>query len=189
MRTLHTRRLRLTPVTAQNAAALWTILQQPDLRTFQDLPNVGVQVFSAMVAKRPKRLRAGVSGRFEWLVHFARGRKPVGWVSLRITEKELHSGELGYSVLREFRRRGIGSEAVRVIIGEAFKCGLMRVRAYCVPENEPSRRLLERIGFEAEGVLPRGATVSGRPVDVLVHRMERDRWRQSGKTIDIPASA
>ncbi len=189
MRTLRTPRLRLAPVTVQNAAALWHILQQPDLRTYQDLPNVGAQVFSAMVAKRPKRLRAGTSGRFEWLVHVVRARKPVGWVSLRITEKELHSGEVGYSILREHRRRGIGSEAVRAVVSEAFGCGLLSVRAYCVPENLASRRLLERIGFQHDGVLPNGATVNGRPVDVLVHRMERERWRQSGKTIDIPASA
>jgi RimJ/RimL family protein N-acetyltransferase len=189
MRTLRTDHLRLTPVTAQNAAILWAVLQQPDLRTYQELPNVGAAAFTDMVSKRPRTLRSGASGRFEWLVYIPRNRKPVGWVSLRIAERDLGTGEIGYSIVRDFRRRGIATEAVRALLDEAFtQAGLTRVNAYCLPDNKPSRRLLERLGFSSEGVLPRGATVNGHIVDVLMHRIDRDRWNQSGNSIVIPAS-
>jgi ribosomal-protein-alanine N-acetyltransferase len=182
--------LRLTPVTVQNAGALWNVLQQPDLRTYQELPSVGAAAFADMVSKRPKVLRPGASGRFEWLVYVHRIRKPVGWVSLRVAERDLQTGEIGYSIVRDFRSRGIATEAVRTLLDEAFtQAGLVRVNAYCVPENMPSRRLLERLEFSSEGVLPRGATVNGHIVDVLMHRMERERWIQSGNSIVIPASA
>jgi RimJ/RimL family protein N-acetyltransferase len=190
MRIIRTERLRLTPVTVQNAGALWHVLQQPDLRTFQELPSVGAAAFVDMVAKRPKVLRPGASGRFEWLVHVQRIRKPVGWVSLRIAERDLTTAEIGYSIVRDFRGRGIATEAVRSLIDEAFaQAGLTRVNAYCLPENTPSRRVLERLGFSQEGVLPRGATVNGHIVDVLMHRMDRERWTQSGNSIVMPASA
>jgi RimJ/RimL family protein N-acetyltransferase len=190
MRIIRTERLRMTPVTVQNAGALWHVLQQPDLRTFQELPSVGAAAFVDMVAKRPKVLRAGASGRFEWLVHVQRIRKPVGWVSLRIAERDLTTAEIGYSIVRDFRGRGIATEAVRSLIDEAFvQAGLTRVNAYCLPENTPSRRVLERLGFSQEGVLPRGATVNGHIVDVLMHRMDRERWAQSGNSIVMPASA
>lgn len=190
MRTLRTERLRLTPVSVQNAGTLWTVLQQPDLRSYQELPNVGAAAFTDMVSKRPKALRAGTSGRFEWLVYVNRIRKPVGWVSLRIAERDLQTGEIGYSIVRDFRGRGIAREAVCALLDEAFsQAALVRVNAYCLPENAPSRRLLERLGFSSEGVLPRGATVNGHIVDVLMHRMERERWAQSGNSIVIPASA
>lgn len=190
MRTLRTERLRLTPVSVQNAGTLWTVLQQPDLRSYQELPNVGAAAFTDMVSKRPKVLRAGTSGRFEWLVYVNRIRKPVGWVSLRIAERDLQTGEIGYSIVRDFRGRGIAREAVCALMDEAFtQGGLVRVNAYCLPENMPSRRLLERLGFSSEGVLPRGATVNGHIVDVLMHRMERARWAQSGNSMVIPASA
>lgn len=190
MRAIRTERLRLTPVTVQNAGTLWNVLQQPDLRTYQELPNVGAAAFTDMVSKRPKQLRPGTSGRFEWLIYVSRVRKPVGWVSLRIAERDLATGEIGYSIVRDFRGRGIATEGVRTLIDEAFtQGGLTRVNAYCLPENMPSRRLLERLGFSAEGTLPRGATVNGHIVDVLMHRMERDRWIQSGNSIVIPASA
>jgi RimJ/RimL family protein N-acetyltransferase len=190
MKTIRTERLRLTPVSVHNAGTLWTLMQQPDLRTYQELPNVGAAAFTDMVAKRPKVLRCGTSGRFEWLVYMHRIRKPIGWISLRLAERDLTTGEIGYSIVRDFRGRGIATEAVRALVDAAFMDGgLTRLNAYCVPANMPSRRLLERLGFIADGTLPRGATVNGQIVDVLLHRMDRERWVQSGNSMVIPASA
>jgi len=190
MRTLRTERLRLVPVTAENAGSLWTVLQQPDLRTYQDLPSVGAASFAEMVAKRPRHLNAAATGRFEWLIYVSGWRKPIGWVSLRIAERDPATGEIGYSLIREFRSRGIATEAVRALVDEAFtRARLARMNAYCVPENGASRRVLERVGFRFEGTLPHGATVSGQPVDVLMHCIDRESWRQSGNSIVMPASA
>lgn len=189
MRTLRTPRLRMVPVTVENARVLWTILQQPDLRTYQDLPSVSAPVFAEMVGRRPKNLRAGATGRFEWLIYPAHTRRAAGWVSLRIAERDTASGEIGYSVIRDHRGRGVATEAVRAVIEAGFEdAGLSRINAYCVPENAPSRRVLERAGFSYEGVLPHGATVGGTPVDVLMHRLEREAWLQSGNSTVMPAS-
>ena len=96
-----------------------------------------------------KILRPGTSGRFEWLIHVNRSRKPAGWVSLRIADRDLASGEIGYSLVRDFRGCGIASEAAALLLREAFEqAALSRVNAYCVPENAASRRLLERLQFE-----------------------------------------
>ena len=192
MRTMRTPRLRLTPVTVQNALALWTILQSPDLRQFQDLPNVGTAAFNAMVAKRPKRLVAQAYGRFEWLIYMQRMRRAVGWVSLRISDRDVRTGEIGYSVVREFRGKGIATEAVRALIDEAFAQGKVeRISAYCVPANASSRQVLSHLDFRDMGMVHHGATVAGRPVDVLHHVMQRAQWEsaQSANSMDIPASA
>lgn len=187
---VRTRRLRLVPVTSRNARELWTLLQQPDLRAFQDLPNMGLPAFQEMVAKRPATLDARSTGRFEWLICQPSSRRPLGWVSLRITDRDPAEGEIGYSLLREHRGRGLATEAVYALLGEAFEHARLRcVQAFCVPENEASRKLLARIGFIDAGVLPHGATVAGRPVDVLMRRMQRDQWSSSGKTMLMPASA
>ncbi|HEX5273863.1 MAG TPA: GNAT family protein [Candidatus Rubrimentiphilum sp.] len=190
MHTIETPRLRLVPVTPRNAGTLWELLQQPDLRTYQDLPAAGRKTFGQMVAARPTQLAAGSTGRFEWLVQFAGSPVPLGWVSLRISDRKETAGEIGYSILREHRGLGVATEAVRALLAQAFDvAGVERVQAFCVPANEPSRRLLKRLNFHSDGILPHGATISGRPVDVLVHKLERDAWVQSGKTIETPASA
>ncbi len=177
MRTILTERLRLVPVTGDNSDALWAILQFPDLRTYQDLPDADRLQFQRMVAARPKRLQPGSWGRFEWLVYLQGVEPPVGWASLRIGERAAGSAEVGYSVVREYRDRGIATEAVRALVYEGFgRVQLRRVRAYCVPENKASRSVLERVGFETDGILPHGATVQGQPVDVLGFVLERSRW-------------
>jgi RimJ/RimL family protein N-acetyltransferase len=178
MRTIHTERLQLVPVTPQNAYVLWGVLQAPDLRDYQDLPDIGLTQFSRTVATRPNVLEPGASGRFEWLVFFeSDSHTPLGWVSLRIGEKSTSTAEIGYSVVAEFRDRGIATEAVDALVDEGFnRLLLRRIRAYCVPENVSSLSVLRRAGFESDGVMPHGATVSGHPVDVLAHVLERDRW-------------
>lgn len=178
MRTIHTARMRLVPVTAANAGMLWEVLQQPDLRDFQDLPNVNHAQFLRAVSARPTRLFAGVIGRFEWLMHLSSGEsEPVGWVSLRVADPDRSTAEIGYSVVRAYRRRGLATEAVAALVREGFeRAQLRRVRAYCLPENRSSRAVLARNGFEDDGTLPHGATVQGKPVDVVAHTLDREQW-------------
>jgi RimJ/RimL family protein N-acetyltransferase len=181
MREIRTARLRLVPVTVRNAGLLWEILQAPDLRDFQDLPNLNREQFLKAVDARPARFGPGTAGRFEWLLHYIRGdREPLGWVSLRVSDGDKSSAEIGYSVVRAYRKRGIATEAVAALIDEGFqRAHLKRIRAYCLPENRASRAVLKRSGFESDGTLPRGATVQGKPVDVLAHTLGRSDWEAS----------
>jgi [ribosomal protein S5]-alanine N-acetyltransferase len=181
MRTILTERLRLEPVTSANAGLLWQLLQQPDLRDYQDLPDVTRAQFLRVVGARPKRMTAGTVGRFEWLVHDAGADgEPLGWVSLRIAETNRKSAEIGYSVVRAHRGRGIATEAVAALIDEGFRrVRLREIRAYCLPENASSRAVLRHNGFTDGGTLARGATVQGKPVDVITHSLERERWLAS----------
>ncbi len=180
MRVIRSERLRLVPVTPDNARVLWDVLQEPDLRDFQDLPDVGPAQFTRTVATRPNRLDPGVSGRFEWLIEFdsdGEGVGPLGWVSLRIGERSTSTAEIGYSVVAEYRNRGIASEAVDALVAEAFRRAMLRrVRAFCVPDNASSRSVLRRLGFDDDGIVANGATVNGQPVDVIAYTLERDRW-------------
>jgi RimJ/RimL family protein N-acetyltransferase len=168
----------MIPVTPVNAAALWELLQMPDLRDYQDLPDVDRAAFIRIVGGRPTRFAAGSIGRFEWLVHYLRNEsEPLGWVSLRIAEGSRVSAEIGYSVVREHRSQGIATEAVAALVDEGFRrARLQEIRAYCLPENRSSRAVLRNNGFEDRGTLPRGATVQGKPVDVILHALNRERW-------------
>ncbi|HZY96325.1 MAG TPA: GNAT family N-acetyltransferase [Candidatus Cybelea sp.] len=188
MRTIRTARLRLVPVTAANAGLLWEVLQEPDLRDYQDLPDMNRAQFLRAVGARPTRLAAGVAGRFEWIVQFLDGPQPLGWVSLRIAESDRSNGEIGYSVVRGHRGQGIASEAVAALVEEGFRrAQVRRIRAYCLPENLASRAVLRRNGFDDEGMLTRGATVAGKTVDVILHTIDRERW-VAGVTLNRQAT-
>jgi len=63
--------------------------------------------------------------------------------------------ELGIAIYRRSRRgKGIGADAVRTLTTWLFKeAGARRVQASTVVHNVAMRRVLERIGFQLEGVL------------------------------------
>ena len=178
MRVMLTERLRLEPVSALNADQLWQILQAADLRSYQDLPGLRLTAFVESVARRPLHLGSGQHGRYEWLVVVRESGENAGWISLRIPEREPGAGEVGYTLLSEFRGRGYATEAVSALLDEAFAVAhLQRVCAYCVPQNLASIAVLERLGFTRDITLPRGATVGGHPVDVTSHVLESRDWR------------
>jgi ribosomal-protein-alanine N-acetyltransferase len=198
MKRIRTKRLLLVPVRPQNASLLWHVLQAPGLRDFQDLPSLDVAQFRRTVASRPPALTPEAVGRFEWLIYRVEPteRNALGWVSLRVADREPTSAEIGYSVVRERRGLGVATEATAAILVEAFETAKLRkVRAYCVPDNSASREVLIRNGFEDDGLVPNGAMVAGRAVDVVAHVLERERWEalraqaSSGHSTEISATS
>jgi len=79
----------------------------------------------------------------------------VGGVTLsRVHRGAAHMGSVGYWIGEPHIRQGFVTAALRGLIAFAFDplgLGLHRLEAACLPENEPSRRALERVGFELEG--------------------------------------
>ncbi len=63
-------------------------------------------------------------------------------------------GVIGYYLIPEFYGRGIMTEAVKMICAEAFeKLDISRIEGTIFEPNIGSRRVLEKAGFELEGVL------------------------------------
>lgn len=177
MRALRTERVALVPVDVRNARELWEVLNAPDLRTYQDIPRLRAEEFERQVRARPKALREGASGRFEWLLRTHADGTAIGWISLRVNDRKPRVGEVGYSLLLPARGSGYASEALRAVIDEGFLHGdLDEIQACIVPENSASRRVLDRTGFREERLLHSGALIRGRHVDVLLFSITRASW-------------
>jgi RimJ/RimL family protein N-acetyltransferase len=81
-------------------------------------------------------------------------------------------GEIGYWVVAEARRRGIGARATRLLALWAIgTLGLERVELLANPENEASQRLAERAGFTREGILRRYRRRHGVREDLVMFSM------------------
>ena len=73
------------------------------------------------------------------------------------------SAQVGYWIGSEFVRQGLMTEALAAVVHHAFSIlDLSRVEAACLPENVPSRALLERSGFKYEGVAQSYLQIGGR---------------------------
>jgi ribosomal-protein-alanine N-acetyltransferase len=77
----------------------------------------------------------------------------VGGINLRdIRRGVAQTASLGYWIGRPHARCGHTLDAVRTVTRFAFATlGLHRLEAACLPENDASRLLLLRAGFEVEG--------------------------------------
>ncbi|WP_304168067.1 GNAT family N-acetyltransferase [Phenylobacterium aquaticum] len=61
-------------------------------------------------------------------------------------------GSVGYWCGKPYARQGLTLNAVRALVLFSFRSlALHRLEAACLPENQPSRRLLNRAGFAEEG--------------------------------------
>jgi ribosomal-protein-alanine N-acetyltransferase len=98
----------------------------------------------------------------------------------------LRSGNVGYWIDRAVAGRGMASLAVALVCDHAFgPVGLHRVQADIRPENGPSQRLVERLGFQREGLLRRYLDIDGDWRDHYTYALLAedlpgsvvDRWR------------
>ena len=91
------------------------------------------------------------------------------------------SGITGYWIGEPHARQGYMREAIEALVHYAFTTlDLSRIEAGCLPENTPSRNLLEKCGYKYEGVAQAYLQINGRWRNhVLYANLRHDR---RGKT-------
>jgi RimJ/RimL family protein N-acetyltransferase len=85
----------------------------------------------------------------------AAGGAVLGSCDLRCPEPDdPERGEIGYLLVPEARGRGAATRAIGMLVDWAFReLGMRRVQALVHPDNPASMAVLERLGFEREGLL------------------------------------
>jgi ribosomal-protein-alanine N-acetyltransferase len=99
-----------------------------------------------------------------YLVCLRGSQELVGVVNIsEIVRGVLRSGYLGYYVFRPHERAGLMTEAVALVVRDAFRrLRLHRLEANVQPGNRASIRLVRRLGFRREGYSPRYLKIQGR---------------------------
>lgn len=82
-----------------------------------------------------------------------RDETPIGSVFLVHVDLEGRNAELGYWITPDEQGNGYATEAAELCLTYAFdELGLHKVWARTVTDNDASRRVLEKLGFQQEGV-------------------------------------
>jgi [ribosomal protein S5]-alanine N-acetyltransferase len=85
---------------------------------------------------------------------------------------------LGYSIDAAHEGRGLMREALDAVLTDAFgpRVGLHRVQANVRPENTRSLALLERLGFEREGLAREYLFIDGAWRDHVMTALRAPGW-------------
>jgi [ribosomal protein S5]-alanine N-acetyltransferase len=118
---------------------------------------------------------------YSFLIFRSRDDVLLGGITLgNIRRGVAQCGTLGYWMGEQHAGKGHMGRAVRALLRHAFfEMGLHRIEAACAPENERSRRLLERLGFQREGYARAYLLIDGAWQDHLLFAMlEREFLRE-----------
>lgn len=104
------------------------------------------------------------------------GGEAVGSVSLKPgTDVERRSAEIGYWLGEAYWGRGIASAAVAAVTAYAHReLDLLRVFAVPFVRNPASVRVLERAGYQREGIMRRSAVKDGEILDQYLYAAVRE---------------
>jgi RimJ/RimL family protein N-acetyltransferase len=148
--------VRLRRATAADAEDVSRWRNQPTSLRFQAGPRRTLsQVREMLAAQDGITIGPEAIGKLYWIIE-ADG-VPCGQVQLAVDAgfRQQLMTTLGYTVAEEMQGRGIATAAVRQAIRIAFGSGglgLERIEAVAAVENVASRRVLEKAGFQFEGV-------------------------------------
>ncbi|HPE12812.1 MAG: GNAT family N-acetyltransferase [Gemmatimonadetes bacterium] len=143
---LETSRLRLRELVPSDIDFVADMLTHPDVNVYYErqFTRADAQQWLDRQLERYRRDGHGL-----WLAVERTTAEPVGQVGLALQDVEgTRCPELGWLLARPYWGRGYATEAGRAVRGAASsRWGYASVIALVRPENEPSRRVAERVGL------------------------------------------
>ena len=125
----------------------------PEVARFQGWEIPYPRNVAADLIRRQSRSDPDDAEGFQFAIALKDSDQLIGDCYLRC-RKEDRSGDLGYTIAREYQGQGFASEAVGCVIDYAFReMGLNRIVATTECRNLRSIAMLERLGFRREGHL------------------------------------
>lgn len=173
---IHTPRLQLRPLQPGDEDALFALFSHPQvMRHWSTPPWTDREAAAAMVA-----LDGGAGPDASWRrlgLVAAAGGPVIGTCTLFDIDRGSRRAEIGYALAPSAWGRGLMHEALQALLHYGFdELNLNRVEADIDPANTASARALQRLGFQAEGLLRERWIVAGQVSDSALYGLLRRDW-------------
>ena len=175
--TLHSERLTLRGMRRQDAEDMFEYASRSDVTEFLLWSEHSSVAYTAEYLKYVES-RYAVGDFFDWAVTLSESGKMIGTCGFAKIDTVNNSAEIGYVLNPEYHHLGYGVEAARRVMDFGFReLGLHRIEARFMQGNEASRRVMEKLGMQFEGVARDSMHVKGRFVSVGTCAILRDEFR------------
>lgn len=166
---LQTDRLILSPLIQSDVAPFFAIQSDPEvMRYWNHAPWTEANQAEQSITQSMEAAANGTA--LTLAIRVADTREMIGTCLLFAIEKQSARGEIGYNLSRHAQGRGYMTEAMQRLIDFAFHdLQLRRLEAEIDPRNTASTRLLQRLGFQQEGLLRERWIVEGETSDSAIY--------------------
>ena len=174
-------RVVLRPFTAADVDAMGPVLADPDvLRLTGSVHTTAELAASPVLDERSRRwyeTRPEQTDRLDLAVVDRLRDRCVGEVVLNQWQPDDRSCNFRVLIGPEGRDRGLGSEAIRLLLDHAFTASdLHRIELGVLAFNPRAQHVYERAGFVVEGRRRDAFVFDGEPVDEVVMAVLRPDW-------------
>jgi ribosomal-protein-alanine N-acetyltransferase len=178
---LETERLNLVQIGMEYSRRIYEIFSLDEVTRYYGIDSF--QSFESAVKMIESFGRNFADGKaIRWGMVLKKTGDLIGTVGLNNIQLWNKRAEIGFETHPDYWRMGYTSEAIREVIKYGFeKLDLYRIGAVTFPENKASNQLLEKLGFQREGLL-RGYIYQksrGKSTDAFMYSYLRD-----GRTIE-----
>jgi [ribosomal protein S5]-alanine N-acetyltransferase len=186
--TLKTTRLLLRPFADSDAEAIYSLQSNARVLRYWDSPPWTERSRAdAFIAACRKMEEEGSGTRFAIETQYEHSF--VGWCSMFRWNPVYRSLGIGYCLDEPAWGKGYATEAVRAMLQWAYvTLDLNRVEAELDTRNAASARVLEKLGFEREGLRREDCIVSGEVSDSWIYGLLKRDWK-AGPVAGSVASA
>ncbi len=176
-RKLKSDRLVLRPFRLGDVDKVFAYHSDPEWSAFCPDPHTYVRA-DAEIMVSPRTLRDW-DKRPKWAIEMQ--RELIGEISLSLDDGR-HGAELGFGIARQKWGNGLASEAATAVVENAFRSidELSRICAVTDAHNCSARRVLEKVGMQFEGTMPRQCVLPGEQFDLVTYRLLREEWSKPG---------
>lgn len=166
--TLETSRLTLRELTTSDAPALFEIHRKAEAMRYFGTDPLKELDEARRIIEKFSSWRTLPNPGVRWALESKENGELIGTCGLFAWNREWHKCSVGYELAEDSQGKGFMSEALRTAFSWGFKeMGLNRIEAQIHPNNAPSLRLAEQLGFRQEGLLREVARWDGQFRDLL----------------------
>jgi RimJ/RimL family protein N-acetyltransferase len=177
-----TERLVVRPVTKDDLEAMWRIRRQESVGRWMGSASQDFDAFAEFISA-PERM--GVTFVIEHdgrLIGDLMLAPESPWSQVEVAERARHvQAEIGWCLDPAFEGHGYATEAVAELVRVGFEeLGLRRLVAHCFAANEPSWRLMERLGMRREAhTVKESLHRNGEWMDGFSYALLAEEWERA----------
>jgi RimJ/RimL family protein N-acetyltransferase len=177
----HTERLTIRPVTKDDFEPMWQIRRLEPVGRWMGSASQDFDAFAEFIGSEDRMGRTLVMLRDDVLIGDLMLAPEDPWAQVEVAEQAKGvQAEIGWCLDPAFEGNGYATEAVRELIRLSFEeLGFRRLVAHCFAANEPSWRLMERVGMRREVyTVKESLHRSGEWLDGMSYALLAEEWAQ-----------